>query len=448
VQRSEQTVHGRRVPVSFAALARSHDGALSSGEPIAEGGPATGPRPEIGDSWERLRRLGLSPDRGRSPRRIGPAELEDRRRGKGFDAVMPILRSSLLESGGDSALLLAVADADGHLLWLEGDRALLRTAHVIDFEAGVSWTEDEVGTNGIGLTLRTERPSEVQAAEHYLRRHHGWTCVGTPIRDPRTGRLVGIIDLSGPAHTGTPYLRQLTTMAARLAETELRARHLESLHRLRTLAVPLMARFDGPALVVDGSGWTAAVAGMPTVQRLAPPIGGWGGSPVQWLPSLGHCAVEPLAGGWLVRPVGGVRGEIAEQSDGSLIHLDLRHGNHPELRVSGAAGSWSHTPSPRHAEILLLLAAHREGMSASQLAEALFGDPERTVTIRAELSRLRRHLGALLEHRPYRLRQSADVTVRMPDEPYDLLPGSSAPAVRELRVGLATGSVHLSRRFG
>ncbi|WP_344016903.1 helix-turn-helix domain-containing protein [Kitasatospora atroaurantiaca] len=405
--------------------------------------PAEAPRPEIGDSWERLRRLGLDPERGRTAARLSLAEVEHRRRETHLAEVLPILRSTLLLPTTGTPLILAVADAEGHVLWQEGERKLRRIADGIGFDTGARWIEDEVGTNGIGMTLRTGRPMQVHSAEHYLRSHHAWTCVAAPVHDPRTGRLTGVVDLSGPARSMAPYLLQLAATAARLAEAELRARQLETLHLLRTVAAPLLARVDEPAMVVDDAGWTAATIGLPPVPRLRLPAEGWGSATVHWLPTLGECAVEPLAGGWLVRPLSGSADAVAEQTGNAGIRLDLSRPDRPELLVSGAAGSWSHTLSPRHAELLLLLAVHREGLSAAQLAEALFGDQARTVTVRAEVSRLRRYLGGLLDHRPYRITRSAQVSVTGPADPYDLLPTSSAPAVRELRAGLLDGTARL-----
>ncbi|GAA5013529.1 helix-turn-helix domain-containing protein [Kitasatospora paranensis] len=432
-----------------ADLARSYDLTLAAvpgqgGPPGEERAPASPPppRPEISDSWQRLRRLGLDPDLGRNIRRIGTAEVEQRRHDSQLAAVLPALRSTLLGHPGDAPVLLAIADPEGHLLWLDGARPLRRSADGIGFDKGARWTEDEVGTNGIGMALRTERATSVHSAEHYLRSHHAWTCVAAPVRDPRTGRLLAVLDLSGPAHQVQPHLLRLTATAARLAEAELRAVQLESLHRLRTLAAPMLARVSGPALVVDGAGWTAAAVGLPHIPRLRLPAEGWGSSAVQWLPAFGRCAVEPLGGGWLVRPLGPAAA-AAEQSDGARIHLDLSRPGRPELHVAGAAGGWSHTLSPRHAEVLLLLAVRRTGLSAAELAEGLFGDPARTVTVRAELSRLRRYLGALLDHRPYRLAASAEVTVAGPAEPLDLLATSAAPAVRELRSALLAGAAVL-----
>lgn len=83
--------------------------------------------------------------------------------------------------------------------------------------------------------------------------------------------------------------------------------------------------------------------------------------------------------------------------------------------------------------MLFVLAVHRGGRSAADLARDLFGDASRTVTVRAELSRLRRNLAGILAHRPYRFADSVTVELLRPDRPADLLPHSSAPAVRRER---------------
>jgi hypothetical protein len=84
--------------------------------------------------------------------------------------------------------------------------------------------------------------------------------------------------------------------------------------------------------------------------------------------------------------------------------------------------------------LLYLLALRRGGHSAAGLAEEVFGDPARTVTVRAEMSRVRRYLGGVLEHRPYRFGEDAEVELVLPDDPHDLLPHSTAPAVMGARM--------------
>jgi hypothetical protein len=104
--------------------------------------------------------------------------------------------------------------------------------------------------------------------------------------------------------------------------------------------------------------------------------------------------------------------------------------------VSGPSGSWSRQLSPRHAEILAsLVDAGADGRSAAGLAEDLFGDRERLVTVRAEMSRLRRALGGVLRSGPYRVAPGTACEVLLPADPSTTLPGSSAPVVQRLRHG-------------
>src|SRR5450631_1078350 len=76
--------------------------------------------------------------------------------------------------------------------------------------------------------------------------------------------------------------------------------------------------------------------------------------------------------------------------------LNLTHA--PSLEVSAGQQPWRSTLTNRHTEILLLLhAAGPSGLSSDQLSRALYGDAAHVVTTRAEVSRLRRAFGALVE---------------------------------------------------
>jgi hypothetical protein len=102
----------------------------------------------------------------------------------------------------------------------------------------------------------------------------------------------------------------------------------------------------------------------------------------------------------------------------------------------------------RHSELLVLLLEHPEGRTGDQLSFDLYADDLNPVTVRAELSRLRRTLGAeLLDSRPYRLLAEVDADFRMvrrlleAGQPAEalaaytgpLLPTSDAPGVVRLR---------------
>ncbi|MFE1933381.1 GAF domain-containing protein [Streptomyces sp. NPDC059474] len=389
-------------------------------------------RPVIGASWDRMLRLGLDPDRGRAPRPLGLDELELRRRQTRLAEVLPTLHNGLLEAAEAAGHIMIIADAEGRILWLDGHRGVRRQADGIALVEGSHWAEDVAGTSGIGTALAVKSPVRVHSAEHFVSAFHTWSCAAAPVHDPRDGRLLGVIDVSGPAGTAHPTVLSLVTATARWAEGELRLAHSQDLEGLRAVAAPLLARIRGKAVVVDHHGWIAGVTGVtPRERRLLLPKAPCEG-PV-WLPALGACAVEPLPGGHLLRVLDGEPAEGGGPAGWGDLLLDVRHPHRWTLTFSGPSGAWTHELSARQAEVLLLLAAHPEGRTAAQLAEDLFGDPTRTVTVRAAMSRLRGRIGAVLAHRPYRIADSVRIAVASPDHPADLLPSSSAPAITQLR---------------
>lgn len=385
------------------------------------------PRPVIEQSWGRMLRSGVDPDHDFRTGLLPVEEVRRRRESTALRHVLPVLQEGLLSVADVAHHIMVVADDEARVLWREGSSRVLRKADGTGFELGADWREDVIGTNGVGTPAVVRRPVQVFASEHFVRSQTSWTCTGAPITDPRDGQLIGVVDISGPLETMHPATLAWVTSVAKLAEARLREMHLTSLEQLRSVAAPVLARLGGRALVVDRDGWTAAVTGMPYANRIALPKSATAGR--RWMPALGLCTLEPLADGWLIRAC-----EEPVPPGATRIVLDLAQPRRWSVTVSGGAGSWTHELSPRHAELLYLLALNRTGRSAAGLAEDVFGDPARTVTVRAEMSRVRRYLGGFLEHRPYRFCEDAEVEVLLPDDPCDLLPHSTAPAVTGRRM--------------
>ncbi len=399
------------------ALARVHAEFLGGQRPHQR------PRALISDSWRRVLGAGMRPDRPREAVPLEERDLRHRREHTRLARVLPALRGSLAALAEQADNIMVVADADGHVLWREGAAQVRRRADRLGFAPGSSWREDVVGTNAIGTALVVGRAVQVYSAEHFLCSHHPWTCSAAPVRDPRSGAVVGAVDLSGPVSTVHPSTLALVGAAARLAESELVQDHRAELERLRAVAAPVLAGLRGRALVTDPHGWVAAAGGVAPVDRVLLPDRV---DQRTWLPAFGPCVCEPVPGGWLIRL----------DDDGPVrpceVVLDLRRGGQAWLRVHADSGSWQQRLTPRHAEVLYVLARHPGGRSAAQLAADLFGDADRAVTVRAEMSRLRRLFAGMLAHRPYRFAESVRVRVLVPDDG-PVLPASLAPEVRRLR---------------
>lgn len=440
VQRLEAAVPAGEDPVRYARLLRRVRDATLAGDQ-----PPAAPRPLIRDSWRRTMRFGVDPDQGRDlacPARI--EEIEHRRHGSSLDRVLPVLGGVLLPAAEDAGHIMVVVDADGMILWRDGPRGVQRNAEHLGFCPGADWGEASVGTNAIGTALAVRQPVQVYSAEHFVKSHHSWTCAAAPVHDPASGALLGVVDVSGAARTVHPSTLALVDAAARMAERELREAHQRSLEALRATAAPILARVGGPAFVTDTNGWVAGAVGVAPVERIALPSGP--GAEYAWIPALGTCHLEPLPGGWLVRLAAGdtSTGRHGPDGDGNggtggrehtatSVEIDLRDPRAPALAVSSPSGGWRHRLSPRHAELLLVLATAPGGRTAAELSCDLFGTSGHTVAVRAEASRLRRIVGGLLLQRPYRFAGWTAVQVRYPAAPADLLPSSAAPAVRRLR---------------
>jgi hypothetical protein len=400
--------------------------------------PIPAPRPAIRESWGRMAQSDIDPDHDFRSGLLSRDEVERRRQSTRLRHVLPVLREGLLSLADTAQHIMMVADADARVLWREGSTAVLRKADGQGLGIGADWREETVGTNGVGTPLVSRRAVQVFSSEHFVRALHSWTCTGAPITDPRDGRLLGAVDISGPLETLHPSTLALVDSVAKLAQARLRDLHLTSLEHLRAVAAPVLARLGGRAVAVDRDGWTAAVTGMPYTSRVALPTSLSPGR--RRLPALGLCTVEPLPAGWLIRPT-------ADPAPAAThITLDVSHPRRWSVTVAGCAGSWTHELTPRHAELLYLLALHRGGRSASALADDMFGDPARTVTVRAEMSRVRRYLGAFLDHRPYRFTEWADLEVLLPGTPSDLLPHSVAPGVVRAR-GVTPGGQPWTERL-
>ncbi|MGW2630466.1 GAF domain-containing protein [Streptomyces chattanoogensis] len=341
---ADPVAHTRRVR-------RAHEAFLAGGTVV----PPV--RQVVADSWRRSARARAAPDAA-APIELDESALCAYRDRHPLARALPVFRELLGSIAQDGAHLMAVCDPQGRMLWVEGHPGVRRQAERMNFVVGARWDERHAGTNAPGTALAAGHPVQIFAAEHYNRRVQRWTCAAAPLHDPRTGRLLGAVDITGGDHLAGPHSLALVQATARAAEAHL---------------------------------------------ACGPP------EPVVCLSALGR--------------------------DEALLVMDGKR-----LRLG-----------PRHSEIMVLLTRHPEGLTGEHLAVLLYGEREMSpVTLRAELSRLRRLVGPLLGSRPYRLTRPVDtdlatveaelaagaVTAALDTYHGPLLPLSEAPGVRRLRTAL------------
>ena len=129
-------------------------------------------------------------------------------------AAEPVLRH-LHEQLDGQPISILLTDAGGLVLFrLTGDHDLERHLDTIMLAPGFSYAEDVVGTNGIGTALESGGPAHVFGHEHYAENLEGMACAGMPIRDPVSGKTVGVIDLTCWRRDADPLMISLVQSTA------------------------------------------------------------------------------------------------------------------------------------------------------------------------------------------------------------------------------------------
>ena len=67
----------------------------------------------------------------------------------------------------------------------------------MNFVEGAVWDESHAGINAPGTALALDHAVQIFSAEHFRPTVQAWTCAAAPIHDPATGRILGIVDITG-----------------------------------------------------------------------------------------------------------------------------------------------------------------------------------------------------------------------------------------------------------
>jgi transcriptional regulator of acetoin/glycerol metabolism len=129
-------------------------------------------------------------------------------------AAEPVLRH-LSEQLDGQPISIILTDANGLVLRrFTGDHDLERQLDSIMLVPGFSYAEEVVGTNGIGTALESGGPAHVFGHEHYAEHLEGMACAGVPIRDPVSGKTVGVLDLTCWRRDADPLMLSLVRSTA------------------------------------------------------------------------------------------------------------------------------------------------------------------------------------------------------------------------------------------
>jgi hypothetical protein len=448
-------VDAATVPAKLARELRDAWEGFVDGRVLDEGEDAGTPpiRDPIAESWLRSRDAGVDPH----GRQSAPSLMELRGARALWDSHPLAIAGSLIEecmsvASVDADHLMVISDASGMLLSIRGDVTLRsRAADDMNFVEGALWSEAGAGTNAVGTALAADHAVQVFAAEHFTEPVQRWTCAAAPINDPNTGKLLGVIDLTGDMNSVHPHSLAVVVATARAVEQLLRAQMREADDRLRARYAALLGPASAGAALVTPSGRVLLdPRGELADLGAIPP----GGGPLI-LGSGAEAMAEPVADADAFVVRSGAAGVRTAATGAHAVVLGTTSATRPHLslRVLGeepAAVVFEGVPlhlRPRHVELLTLLMLHRGRISADALCTELYGEAGHAGAVRVEMSRLRKLLPHAVEPGGYALTCEVDADIKRvraalgrgavaeaaAGYPGSLLPASSAPGIERAR---------------
>ncbi|MFR9805567.1 sigma-54-dependent Fis family transcriptional regulator [Pseudonocardia sp. RS010] len=175
-------------------------------------------RAEIMSSWQRCRLVGVRPTGEEVP-----YQPEFERPNRLLRAAGPVI-DRLAEQLEDGPVSILLADSDAQIIDRRaGQRTLAQALDKALVSPGFLYAEEFTGTNGIGTALEAATPFMVSGAEHFRENLQEFTCIGSPVKHPITGKVEGVLDVTCRVGDTHGVIKPLVLAAVREIESRMYA---------------------------------------------------------------------------------------------------------------------------------------------------------------------------------------------------------------------------------
>lgn len=274
--------------------------------------------PEITAAWQRCAAAGVDPLAGRSQFVLDNAKMQEvlEEHQELIDLARPFM-NNLYKFVAGSGFIVLLCDEHGYIMTTVGDRDVNGDTDKLNFQTGALWTEEEIGNNGVGTSLVMRRPFQVTGFEHFCRKHHKWTCSGSPIFNENR-EIIGILEMSGPVEK-----THLHTLGMVVAATEA-IEHQMHIHRQNRELIMLNNRMN--SIINSVSDGVIIIDSLGKITHTNPALERMLGRPLD----LGGKAIENLVENTLV-----IRDMLVSGKGFKDVELTIRNGTTLSCLASG-----------------------------------------------------------------------------------------------------------------
>lgn len=175
------------------------------------------------ESKKRSRELGIDPNNPKMSLNT-MSELELTRKKNTYGEVLEVVKffsNKMLKSLEGTPILVTITDEKGYLLDILGDKTIEETMLKLGIKPGTQFSEEDMGTNVVSLTLNQNHPIELIGKSHYHAYLQDCACYGAPFHYSDNDNLLGSICIMTAEILQNPFFLMTITTVVDAIEREL-----------------------------------------------------------------------------------------------------------------------------------------------------------------------------------------------------------------------------------
>ncbi|MDR3542069.1 MAG: ATP-binding protein [Desulfosporosinus sp.] len=153
---------------------------------------------------------------------LSEQELTDKR--FAYEEILEVVNffgKKILKSLEDTPMVITISDEKGYILEMIGNEVMISNMSQLSVKPGVKFTQEDMGTNVISLTLQQNHPVQLIGPNHYHTFLHNSACYGVPFHYTNDNNLIGSICIMTAIVLHNPFFLMMLDTVVDSIEREL-----------------------------------------------------------------------------------------------------------------------------------------------------------------------------------------------------------------------------------
>ncbi|MTK12235.1 MAG: EAL domain-containing protein [Clostridiaceae bacterium] len=206
------------------------------------------------ESKKRCIELGMDPNELRIPKEImSEFKLENKK--EAYEEILDVVKffsKKIIKSLDGTPILVVISDENGYLLDMVGDETIKSTMTQLGIRQGILFSENNMGTNVVSLTLKQNHPIQLVGANHFHTFLHNIACYGMPFHDTDINCILGSICIMTEVSLHNSFFLMAITTVVDAIERELLLRKQN--RKLNIMNQIMLSKTRNAIIITDANG--------------------------------------------------------------------------------------------------------------------------------------------------------------------------------------------------